>query len=380
MTRSIAPTSALGSFFRNLPDTLQQPAAIAMMGSIGAHLLFFATLPAFTPAESENLDRELRRVQVIDLPQNETQQPSSPASPALRSPLGLPPVPNLQNPQVQPGQSQPGQSSSVLIPPNPLYTIPDLNTPIDSTPQREFSRILEELNRQQSRTVITPRTQNPRPRPQPTTQPTQAPQPTPPANTSPGGMKPFDPNELARTEPPTDFNPPNQPQPTETPATTPPTPPVVARNDQLLAATRYNPEGTNFREVQTTLLGNWFKGLSEKGITEEPELVNVRRLQDPKLEKPIPELPYPLSFALNHFKQHPAVVIVLVGKDGKPIGRPEILGSTGYPILNEAAIREVEKTKSYEPSERVRAYLYEFQFKPPATPNTASAPQTPMGN
>lgn len=357
MTRSIASDSAIASFFRNLPDTIQQPAAIAMFGSLGAHLLFFATLPAFTPAESDNPDREIRRVQVIELPKNESRTVD-----ALRSSLGLPPLPNIQNPKVQPGQS------STIFPPNPLYSIPNLDQP-SSSAQQNWSQILEMARRQQ-RSILVPKTNPPPPPPKPQTRPSQ-----PPQSDSPRIGQQFKPEE-SRVETPTEFEAPaagNQEQP---PATTPP---KTAQNDQLLAATRYNPEGTDSREVQTTGLGNWFKGLADRGVTEEPELIRVRKQDDPTLAKPIPELPYPLSFALNNYKQHPAVVLVLVDKDGKPIGKPEILGSTGYGILNEAAIAAVEKKAGdYQPSDRVRVYMYEFQFAAPASPNTASAP--PTGN
>jgi hypothetical protein len=425
MTRSIGNQSAIALFFRNLPDTLQQPVAMAMMGSVGAHILFFATLPAFTPVETDNPDREIRRVQVVELPKENG------ALPPLRSPFGLPAVPSPKatlstpvpnSPKAQNPKVQFGQPSSVLVPPNPLYTPPDLSSPIPSNAQsqKEFSRILQELNKRQPRSVIIPKTDQPRPRPRRSQQtiPTQPlptqPLPTqPPPQTevtpdssaplalSPGGLRPFDPS-IVGVNPPSTGTPNQQPSaplppqaatplPPQAAATPSPTPPLTARNDELLMLTRYNPEGTNLQK-DNRLLVAWFNNLKEKGINAPIVPVwnwnnPTEQLDAPKLEQPIPELPYPLSFPLNNYKQHPVIVMVLVDPEGNLIEKPKVVQSTGYEVLNEAAIKEVEKQIEKQPkpnpypkAEGVRAYQYKFQFKAPASPATASAPQAPAGN
>jgi hypothetical protein len=425
MTRSIGNQSAIALFFRNLPDTLQQPVAMAMMGSLGAHILFFATLPAFTPVETDNPDREIRRVQVVELPKENG------ALPPLRSPFGLPAVPSPKatlstpvpnSPKAQNPKVQFGQPSSVLVPPNPLYTPPDLSSPIPSTAQsqKEFSRILQELNKRQPRSVIIPKTDQPRSRPRRVQQtlpiPTQPVQPEATPNqstsiaTSPSGeLKPFDPSMMtpvppivAGTNSPSTGTPPQQPSaplpsqagtplPPQAAATPSPTPPLTARNDELLMLTRYNPEGTNLQK-DNKLLVAWFNNLKEKGINAPIVPVwnwnnPTEQLDAPKLEQPIPELPYPLSFPLNNYKQHPVIVMVLVDPEGNLIEKPKVVQSTGYEVLNEAAIKEVQKQIEKQPkpnpypkAEGVRAYQYKFQFKAPASPATASAPQAPAGN
>ncbi|MBW4443706.1 MAG: hypothetical protein KME10_21245 [Plectolyngbya sp. WJT66-NPBG17] len=360
------------TFLRTLPDTLQQPAALAMLGSVGVHLILFATLPAFTSSTEPRPEAEVRRVRLLEPPQG------SSAPQASRSQLGLPPVPNTPNSKIQ--LPPVGSGTSPL--PNPLYTIPDLTQPIPipSPPQNQissqdrFNDLLrrlaarqKQIDQQQQATIKIPKN----PPVKPSTEPTTNPSPN---------VEPADPKEVASTVSP-------QPPAGTIPATptTPPSAPSTPQtsNDRLLAALRYNPdEVTQPGDVKP--VQDFVQLITQRGINVDwsKDYIRVRQLQDPKLEKPIPELPYPLSFPLNKYQQHPVAVAVLVGKDGKPLPgtKPELIGSTGYQILNDKAI-EIIQQQSNQPNtypaiaeDRVRVYVYEFQFKAPNI-GTASVPQ-----
>lgn len=360
----------MSSFFRTLPETLQQPAALAMLGSLGAHLLFFATLPAFTNSTEPRPEAEVRQVRLLEPPQGSNSQ-------VANSRLGLPPVPNTPNSRIQ--LPPIGQGTSPI--PNPLYTIPDLTTPIpvpvpsQPQPQTRFrtSVIPEDILR---------RIRQPNPPQPPQEKPvTQQPQPKQSPTSSPGGLTPADPRIATGTTPtpPT----PNQPAQPQTPATTPPT--SQNQNRDLIALTRYNPQGTTQQELFTAST-NYTQSLQQKNIAWERIV-----LRQPT--EPIKEVPFPEGLVLNNYdkRQHPVAIAILVDKDGKPLPdtKPEILASTGYGVLNEKAEEIVKATaipenlvpliqkheaQKEDPKSRnkAQAYLlvYEFQFK---APNAAAA-------
>ena len=357
----------MSPFFRNLADILQQPTALAMLGSMGVHLMLSATLPAFMSSTEPRSELEVRRVQFVPPPQG-----SSAAPQPSTSQLGLPPIPNAPNSKVQ--LPVVGQGTSPV--PNPLYTIPDL-TPIpipvpsqtQTASQNNFSELLRRLAAQQ-RQAPTFKISKARLSPV-----------TPPPNPPTTPIKPADPTEVARsTTPPAPNTQPQTPntQPSNIqPQTTAPQP---TANDRFLIATRYNPEGT-FQPGDVKPFNDFMQLTAKRGIAVNwgRDYIRVRQPQEP-----LRELPYPLSFALNNYekRQHPAVVAVFIGRDGKPIPntKPEIVNSTGYQILNDKAIELVQQ-EANQPNrypaiadDRVRVYVYEFQFKTPNS-GTASTPQ-----
>lgn len=352
MTRS----SSIATFFQTLPNTLQQPTALAMIGSVGAHLLVFATLPAFTPA-TDNPEDEVRRVQIVDLPQRQA------IAPPAASSLNLPPVPKASaNPQVQP--SLPPIALNPNTPPNPLYTIPS-DIPIPPPPAQNN----DWLNRLLAQNPPSkPAPTKPKPLAVPTkppsiatTKPSSAAS-QPNRTASPGkDLRQADPSQIARTVD-------SQQNPGLPPAST-----LTAEQQAAIA---YNPAQTDPREVQTKWLGQWASTLSAKGITD----IEYKRVRESN--QPIPQLESPLTAQIPTLDKNPAspaAIVQLVGKDGKPIGEPELIGSTGYKLLNDAAIatvKQVVKSQTFPPAEKARAYIYEYQFKaPPAS--TATTPTPP---
>lgn len=367
-------SSAFSNFFRDLPETLQQPAALAMLGSLGAHLILFATLPAFT-SSPDPAQAEIRRVRLLEPPQGS----NSPQASTSR--LGLPPVPNTPNSKIQLPQA--GQATSPV--PNPLYTIPDFTpVPIPAPPQQPqlrtsqdtFSELLKRLaNRPQSPIRIPKPPQEKPPAPPPQNQsPTMSPS-LPPANPRDAITTPFPPGT------------PNQPAQTQTPTPSPSASPN--RMDQLLAATRYNPQGTTQQE-SLVAQQSFTQALKDKSI--DWERIVLRKPQDP-----IPEVPFPAGLVLQGYenRQHSVAIAVLVDKNGKPLPdtQPEILASSGYGILNQKAKEIVQANaapeklvpliQAYEAQKtdpttrnKAQAYLlvYEFKFKAPSS-STASTPQ-----
>lgn len=368
--------SSFANFFRTLPETLQQPASLAMLGSIGAHLLIFATLPAFTSSSEPRPEAEVRRVRLLEPPQGNNPQASSQ--------LALPPVPNPPNSRTQLPIAAQGRSPL----PNPLYTIPDLNSPLTLNPPPpipiptqpqisqadRFNDLLRRLAAQQPRIVPPPKPPATRPTPQPSPQPNISISPS----GSIAGLTPANPSDVAKATSPSTGTPSPAPTATQSPTPTPsPTAASTPENDRLLAASRYNAEGTTQQEgIQVA------QKLTEELVAKGTPWEYVR-LRQP--QEPLKELDYPLAFPLDNYKQHPAVVAIFIGKDGKPLAdrKPQILNSTGYPILNEKAIEYVQKDAA-QPNrfptiaeDKIRVFVYEFQFKAP-NPGTAST-RPPQG-
>ncbi len=357
----IRSSSTIATFFRTLPDTLQQPAALAMIGSIGAHLLVFATLPAFTPA-TDNPEDEVRRVQIVDLPQRQD------SSPRAASGLGLPPVPKTSTrPQVQP---MPPIATNPNTPPSTLLTDPSSGIPIPIPPPNQdnasqdndyFNRLLNQL-----------RNRPPKPdpaKPKPSTASAKQTAPNPPKNNaatppkSPNlGLTPNNPKSIADSVDQSSGN--NQPTPQQT------TPSSTITPDQLA----YRSEGTDQdRGKRIQYVGEWYQSVLQRRI---PGLAAFAYVRQPG--QPVPELPYPTGVpAIGNFKQNEIAIGVLIGKDGKLLAEPELIGSTGYKILNEKAIAQVKedvKKLPLPPANTVQPYIFEYKFKAPTVAN-ASTPK-----
>ncbi|MGG6269212.1 hypothetical protein ACQ4M3_26445 [Leptolyngbya sp. AN03gr2] len=363
--------SSIATFFRTLPDTLQQPAALAMLGSLGAHLLVFATLPAFTSSNEPRPEAEVRRVRLVEPPQG------SPGSQIARSQAGLPPVPNTPSSRIQIPNAGTGTSPI----PNPLYTIPDLTPiPVPNPPQRRSlsqNEVNDLLRRLAARQQPQQQQQNNPPKPPQTKPPsefttTQLPNLNPqnPANVE---TTPFPPGGTVPSAPLP--QPSGTPQPAPTTAaqpapTTDPQPRIdqaqLDRNIQMLAAMRFNSAGTTEQERLQTM-----QNLSQQLEKQYPDLIYDRLSEIGEKPK---EIDSQLTFTPSDFNEHPPRPVsigILVGRDGKPLPdqKPIVLSSTGYQFLNEKAIEYVQKDASqpnrFAPEAQIRLVIYELQFKLP---------------
>lgn len=111
------------SLFKTISEKLTQPSGVAVMASIGIHLILGATLPYLLPALSREDEAESRRtVELLELNPEDLGN-----LPAIASPLDLPPLPPL------PENFDPEQFQS--LPPLPS----DLSTPLSQLPEPSVS-------------------------------------------------------------------------------------------------------------------------------------------------------------------------------------------------------------------------------------------------
>jgi hypothetical protein len=408
-------SSAFSAFWRNLPENIQQPASIALLGSIGAHAFFFASLPAFTSSE-ENQDDPLRRVNVVELtPQEQSKLP--PIGNAT-STFGLPPVQQAPNAKVQAPQ---GDQATVPVPNNPLlYDIPGLSTQTLPSTQSEVpdnNALLKKYIAAQN-AAIARRNQELKDLQTSENQPkqTETPRKTEPSqtlgqifgkysNTPIPTLEPQDPSSIASSQgqpspnpsapPETPASATQTPPATQTPASTTQTPPatqtpspsprqtlspeVIERNRQLrefYASTQYNAANTDSDPRFANSSG--FKApdqdwLTWKTQTLQPALdrKEVELVEHPskaeEVEKGIPTLPYPFPFAIRDFKQNRVVIAATVGTDGKLTGEPILFGKTGYAALDKAAIEHVKQELSKLPApKKTTVHRFVFKYQPPS--------------
>jgi hypothetical protein len=379
MNQPIAPaTSALSAFLRDLPENLQQPASMALLGSVGAHVFFFASLPAFT---SPPAPPDLREVRLVNLtPQELSRLPQAP----IASPFGLPPIPKSDAKFNLPlGQPFP-QSSTDFQP----YKIPDLaiKTPpivVSPPPIQPFD--------------ISPYLYRFRP-PAPVPSPTEAPvivnppagasTPQTPPDNSPSRLFPPDnrpgatPSNIPNLPPavpiapsPSAENPPSPPSPNSSP---PATPADARPIDRLLAANRelralyarenfvFNPIGRTpqeWGERTTQNFQDWFKqNITDKDISDD-------NLTEQAIEQ---EISYSSPVPLTQ-KYDPALVYVLVDPEGKVPAQPVVLGRTGYGYLDILAERSVAQIiADLKPTGKYVIYKIKVTFKPETQPPTPS--------
>jgi hypothetical protein len=375
MTQPIAPSSAFSSFVRNLPDLLQQPTSLALFGSIGAHLFFLATLPAFTSPPQQP---DLRQVRLVDLtPQEQSRLPQSP----LTSQFGLPPLPNpdakFKVPLGQPFPQSPLPDASQL------YKIPDLSVPVPRVqpPPYDISRYIFKPNTTPVIPLDRPRVQTPD---NPTSPDKPPSQPFPP-NQSPSGAT--DPN-IARL-PPAPIVPPPEPNKQSTnnqapnnsgSGNNPVSPPVQpnSSSNPLLEENRrlrelyarenfaFDPMGTTpseWGQRATENYAEWF----EENVTNKN--IAAENLEEKALKS---ELLYRSPSPLTE-KYSPALVYVLLDPEGKMVANPAVLGRSGYRYLDLLAERAInQQIKELKPTGKYVIYKIELTFKPEAQPPTTT--------
>ncbi|HAX76321.1 MAG TPA: hypothetical protein DCY88_10895 [Cyanobacteria bacterium UBA11372] len=97
-----------------------------------------------------------------------------------------------------------------------------------------------------------------------------------------------------------------------------------------------------------------------------------------------PPIPYSIISPVNEKLPDttPAGVAVLVSPSGKITGEPELIRSTGYPKLNQAAIEDI-KQRSFPATGEYVAYQYRIEIesnKLPSPPTNLPSNPTPTPN
>ncbi|KAM3113859.1 hypothetical protein [Phormidesmis sp. 146-33] len=371
MNQPIAPSSAFSSFVRNLPDLLQQPASLALFGSLGAHLFFFATLPALTSPPEQP---DLRSVRLVNLtPQEQSRLPQSP----LTSQFGLPPLPDSSAKfNVPLGQPFP---QSPLPDASQLYKIPDLSVPtprVQPQPPFDISRYIFKPN---TTPVISPDRTKVQTPDDPTSPDKPPSQPLPPDQIPSGATDrniprlpaaPVvpDPNDQAANNP-------NPSTPGNNSASATPSQSPVSPSSRLLAENRqlqelyarenfvFNPMGateSEWGQQATQNYAKWFEeNITNKDIAAEDLTEQVIKSEI------LYRSPAPLTERYS-----PALVYVLIDPQGKMVGAPAVLGRSGYRYLDLLAERAInQQIKDLKPVDgKYVIYKIELTFKPEAQP------------
>jgi TonB family protein len=139
------------------------------------------------------------------------------------------------------------------------------------------------------------------------------------------------------------------PEPEATPE---PDDPLLAEIQALREAIAYNPEGTS-QEEATAALESWINNLPGRYKNNS----NTSLWQQKEIEVPLPEL------ACRSQLQGRATIGVLVNPEGEIIREANLIQSTGYALLNQAALEAVE-AQVFEATEQHQLYLLNVTFEP----------------
>ncbi len=365
---------------------MRQPAGIAFAASIGVHGLLGVSLPLLSSPEAETPDRQ-QRVQVVELsPDQARRLPQSvlPQSPTASVPVPgnqfspnwlRPGMPNGNNPgyslvplpgfpnlyRLPTGLNTYNQPQTVTI--NPSYQGAPLRQP-DGLRQLPAQRptvaplfdddILQTRAPQWNVTPDSPNLQiSGKPPQSPSPSATQSPQPSP---QSPGASPAATPTSPAASPSPTTSAISLQPvqvelSPSGSP-TQPSTSPQPTSPDDLLA---YNSDGTGQGDAAGRLAA-WQEQMQSSGAATG----------DGSSWQPLPLKVAPpeqaRSLVENAERPIRAVVGVLVDAEGKVVGEPSLIQSSGYKLLNQAAIDNVINYEYSATGGKV-PYLITLEFK-----------------
>ncbi len=186
-------------------------------------------------------------------------------------------------------------------------------------------------------------------------------------------------------EPPSKPLPKPTPAPTATPTPIPtPTPTATGAPAPQIPT----PAATAPSSFQDSLLKSRY-GYNLAGTTEAEErqkldtwLRNNKRFSRRIVARP--PIPYSIISPVNEKLPDttPAGVAVLVSPSGKITGEPELIRSTGYPKLNQAAIEDI-KQRSFPATGEYVAYQYRIEIesnKLPSPPTNLPSNPTPTPN
>lgn len=116
---------------------------------------------------------------------------------------------------------------------------------------------------------------------------------------------------------------------------------------------RYGYEPSSTTEVEAGKnLSSWLDNIRQS-LNNLPGNLIVRAIPTHIINSPISE-------RLPNVTQ--ANVATLVSPEGKIVGEPELIRSSGYPMLNQLAIQDIKK-RSFPPSGKYEIYLYQIEIE-----------------
>ncbi|MDJ1170326.1 TonB family protein [Roseofilum sp. BLCC_M154] len=375
---------------------LLQPFWIATIASVAFHGLLWIKIPIRSGSPSNSLDtvdlveltpEQLQRLPNLNSPSpltlppinpeawqqpplpnlpadgSSAQNPSSFVLPPPRATLELPPPPVLQLPPIS--STSPYREPLIIptLPPPPPSSPPvyDDANPLPVLPPQDLDLEINRLARNPEEETETPAP------PEPTGEEQE-----PLEETEPGVLPDRIPEaaiadlrrrqEQYRQQAEASENPEAEetPEPESSPvaavppeeATPEPDDPLLAEIQALQEAIAYNPEGTSDQEA-TAALESWFKNIPDRYKNED----NTSGWKQKELNLPLPEL------ACRSQLQGRATIGVLVNPEGEIIREANLIQSTGYALLNQAALEAVE-AQVFEATEQHQLYLLNVTFEP----------------
>jgi outer membrane biosynthesis protein TonB len=305
---------------------LRHPTSLALLASVGIHGVLWVGLPLLPAAEREQPDTR-RTVGIVELSPMEQLRLPDFATPQVLSPSPLP------LPQASPLPSR--NSPAAVAPlPSPFYKF-------DPIPPVTWIPPIVDLSPLPVRRPAVRATPSPKPTPSPTP---QSETPTPPAATPSSEASPA----------------PARPEKIPQEAID------RLRDLQARGIDVYDKTGTTEAEAHGRT-GNWLAQVQEK--------TEVNNDSFKTFQKPIVlVVPYPAETKPDNFSEAgEATVGVLVDPEGKLVGEPELLRSTGYQRLDQSAVEQIktylgkEKEAELKPTGNTQIYVFRISFATDAT-------------
>lgn len=353
-----------------LPEPLRQPSRLAMIASIGFHGVFFGVVPFLPISKAADSDRVVNLVELSAAEQNRLPGAvNTPGAgsffdlPAVELPEDLPPMGNLppldeippnfslipqlppQNFQVDPGQRSQITLSPFQSLPNPIPLSPQIVSPAQVAP----------------RNLPTPQGSPPSLPPYGVSEP-QMPELTgePPLAANPGIASP---NQDGEPAIPNKINPENfeaGPAVSDFPIAQAPDESPDQPGKQT---SEQQKPGTETGSTLSPEIRDWYARVQTR--TQDPELAPPKEIVE------LPSLPYPQAACKGKY-EGTVVLGAVVGPEGNLVepggelgltANPEVLESSGYNVLNQAASTAVQGFKAYTTSGQYQTYLYRIPYQ-----------------
>lgn len=383
---------SFNSFFSKLPAPLRQPNRLGMIASLGFHGVLFGVLPFLSLSKANESRRVVNLVQLSPAEQNRVSETAKSSGsfnslpafdvPTIELPPDLPPLGNLP-----PLNEIPSNFSSLpQVPPvsfgQPPISIAPFARPLPSVPQAD---------------IPAPSEVEPIPQPAPLAPPAEIPpMPAAPPPQLPDLEQESDLSEL----PPVLDGQPVNPDGEEpgSYSTNPDLGPIEQFPvDGIAQAPASGEETENTPGEDSTELDpdNPPEAATDDDITPEArnwyaKVQTLTRQADLSLQEVTTSLPYPKAACESKY-EGTTVLGTLIGPDGTLVpegelgltANPEVLESSSYPILNQAAIEGVAGFSSYPATGKYQAYVYRIPFDyseeecPKASPSPSPSASSP---
>lgn len=383
---------SFNSFFSNLPEPLRQPNRLGIIASLGFHGVLFGVLPFLSLSKANESRRVVNLVQLSPAEQNRVSESAKSSGsfnsipafdvPSIELPPDLPPLGNLP-----PLNEIPSNFSSIpQVPPasfgqQPPIAVAPFARPLPSVPQADIPAASEV---------------QPIPEPAPLAPPPDiAPMPAAPEPQLPD-LEPG--SELGDLPPGLGGQPINPDG--EEPGSYEVNPDLGSieqfPTDQIAQDPAAGEEGENTPDQDASgSEPNQPEAVTDDNLAPESrnwyaKVQTLTRQADLSLQEVTTSLPYPKEACEDKY-EGTTVLGALIGPDGQLVpegelgltANPEILESSSYTTLNQAAIEGVAGFSSYQATGKYQAFVYRIPFNyteedcPRASPTPSPSASSP---